>query len=108
NADDTEAQYLNVGNGEFQLLTEVMGVLVCGAVTELEAWEAWEELRSSDWDSLPEVECSLIGQVVVANWNNALAAKHLQEEEDALASKCLSVHSTDYPQEPVQKAALPT
>ncbi|KAJ3216769.1 hypothetical protein HDU81_001031, partial [Chytriomyces hyalinus] len=42
--DDTEAQYLNVGNGDFQLLTEVMGVLVSGAVTELEAWEAWKSV----------------------------------------------------------------
>ncbi|KAJ3377027.1 hypothetical protein HDU80_003510, partial [Chytriomyces hyalinus] len=37
--DESNVQYLDIGDGEYRLLTDVIGVLVGEAVTEKEAWD---------------------------------------------------------------------
>ncbi|KAJ3258880.1 hypothetical protein HDU77_002108 [Chytriomyces hyalinus] len=45
--DKSNVQYLDIGDGEYHLLTDVIGVLVGEAVTEKEAWDAWAELEAT-------------------------------------------------------------
>ncbi|KAJ3230253.1 hypothetical protein HDU77_001359, partial [Chytriomyces hyalinus] len=48
-------KYLDIGDGEYHLLTDMIGVLVGKAVTEKEAWEAWAEFGGLEEDGeLPE------------------------------------------------------
>ncbi|KAJ3239996.1 hypothetical protein HDU78_002563, partial [Chytriomyces hyalinus] len=41
--DESNIRYLDIGDGKFCLLTDLIGVLVSKVVTEKETWDAWAE-----------------------------------------------------------------
>ncbi|KAJ3380672.1 hypothetical protein HDU80_002034, partial [Chytriomyces hyalinus] len=102
--DNSDEQYLRVGEEEYRLLTEVMGVIVGEPVTEKEAWDAWAEFGGlEDSEELPEVPCDMIGEVVRAAKADAMA-KRMREEEEATGNKRVSPRRPDYQSPATSKA----
>ncbi|KAI8819282.1 hypothetical protein BJ741DRAFT_585150 [Chytriomyces cf. hyalinus JEL632] len=97
--DELDVQYFDVSEGEFRMVTEVMGVLVNEVVAEVEVWDAWALLGGVDGQELPNVPCEMIGDIMIARRADAMA-KRMHEEEETLISKGLPPSSASYPQPP--------
>ncbi|KAJ3250003.1 hypothetical protein HDU77_007162 [Chytriomyces hyalinus] len=102
--DESNVQYLDISDREFQLLTDVIGVLVGEAVTNKEAWDAWAEFGGLEEDGeLPEVPCEMIGEVVATRRADAMANRMHEEGED-VSNKRMPPCAAEYPQPPAAKA----